>query len=66
MYAVPASGPELLVLTARPVSGEPTPSDESSEVRWVPTSEVREYTMHRSMRIRIDDYLARGETPVII
>jgi ADP-ribose pyrophosphatase YjhB (NUDIX family) len=55
-----------IVLTARPVSGEPTPSDESSEVRWVPTSAVSEYTMDRSMRIRIDDYLARGERPVII
>ena len=55
-----------IVLTARPVSGEPTPSDESSEVRWVPTSAVGEYTMDRSMRIRIDDYLARRETPVIV
>jgi ADP-ribose pyrophosphatase YjhB (NUDIX family) len=55
-----------IVLTARPVSGEPTPSDESSEVRWVPTSVVRGYTMDRSMRIRIDDYLAHGESPVII
>jgi ADP-ribose pyrophosphatase YjhB (NUDIX family) len=55
-----------IVLTARPVSGEPTPSDESSEVRWVPTSAVGEYTMDRSMRIRIDDYLARREAPVII
>jgi ADP-ribose pyrophosphatase YjhB (NUDIX family) len=55
-----------IVLTARPVSGEPTPSDESSEVRWVPTSVVGEYTMDRSMRIRIDDYLARRKTPVII
>ena len=54
-----------ILLTARPVSGEPTPSDESSEVRWVPTSVVREYTMDRSMRIRIDDYLAGG-SPVII
>jgi ADP-ribose pyrophosphatase YjhB (NUDIX family) len=54
-----------ILLTARPVSGEPTPSDESSEVRWVPTSVVREYTMDRSMRIRIDDYLAGG-SPVVI
>ena len=55
-----------IVLTARPVSGEPTPSSESSEVRWVPVSVVREYTMDRSMRIRIDDYLADRESPVII
>lgn len=55
-----------IVLTARPLSGQPTPSSESSEVRWVPASEVLEYTMDRSMRIRIDDYLARKESPVII
>lgn len=55
-----------IVLTARPVSGQPTPSSESSEVRWVLASEIRGYTMDRSMRIRIDDYLARKESPVII
>jgi len=55
-----------IVLTARPLSGQPTPSIESSEVRWVPPSEVREYTMDRSMRIRINDYLARNESPVVI
>jgi 8-oxo-dGTP pyrophosphatase MutT (NUDIX family) len=55
-----------IVLTARPVGGQPTPSSESSEVRWVPVSAVREYTMDRSMRIRIDDYLNRKESPVIV
>lgn len=55
-----------IVLTARPVSGQLTPSSESSEVRWVPVSVVREYTMDRSMRIRIDDYLADKESPVIV
>jgi ADP-ribose pyrophosphatase YjhB (NUDIX family) len=55
-----------IVLTARPLSGQPTPSDESSEVQWVPASTVREYTMDRSMRLRIDDYLAHKESPVII
>ncbi len=55
-----------IVLTARPLSGQPTPSSESSEVRWVPASEVLDYTMDRSMRIRINDYLARKESPVII
>jgi ADP-ribose pyrophosphatase YjhB (NUDIX family) len=44
-----------IVLTARPLSGQPTPSSESSEVRWVPVSEVRDYTMDGSMRIRIKD-----------
>lgn len=55
-----------IVLTARPLSGQPTPSSETSEVRWVPVSEVRNYTMDRSMRIRIDDYLDRKESPIII
>ncbi len=55
-----------IVLTARPLSGQPTPSSESSEVRWVPVSEVRDYTMDRSMRIRINDYLDRKESPVVI
>ncbi len=55
-----------IVLTARPLSGQPTPSSESSEVRWVPVSEVRDYTIDRSMRIRINDYLAHNESPVVI
>ena len=54
-----------IVLTARPLSGQPTPSSESSEVRWVTVSEVPLYTMDRSMRLRINDYLARKEAPVI-
>ena len=55
-----------IVLTARPLSGQPTPSSESSEVRWVPVSAVHEYTMDRSMRIRINDYLAGRQSPVVI
>ena len=54
-----------IVLTARPQGGQPTPSSESSEVRWVHVSEIREYTMDRSMRIRINDYLDRKESPVV-
>jgi ADP-ribose pyrophosphatase YjhB (NUDIX family) len=55
-----------IILTARPLSGQPTPSSESSEVRWVSAPEVLNYTMDRSMRMRINDYLARKESPVII
>jgi 8-oxo-dGTP pyrophosphatase MutT (NUDIX family) len=54
-----------IVLTARPLAGQPTPSSESSEVRWVPPSEILGYTMDRSMRIRINDYLAHRDSPVI-
>jgi ADP-ribose pyrophosphatase YjhB (NUDIX family) len=55
-----------IVLTARPLSGQPTPSSESSEVRWIPVTAVRDYTMDRSMRIRINDYLERKPLPVVI
>lgn len=55
-----------IVLTARPLSGQPTPSSESSEVRWVPVSSVSEYIMDRSMRIRVNDYLAHKESPVVV
>ena len=54
-----------IVLTARPLAGRPTPSSESSEVRWVPVSEVHGYTMDWSMGIRINDFLARNDSPVI-
>jgi ADP-ribose pyrophosphatase YjhB (NUDIX family) len=46
-----------IVLRARAVSGEPTPSDESTEVRWVPPAEAENYTMDRSMRLRIKHYM---------
>jgi hypothetical protein len=55
-----------IVLTARALAGQPTPSSESSEVRCVPMSEVLGYKMDRSMRIRINDFLAPGESPVVI
>ena len=54
-----------IVLTARPVSGTPTPSEESREVRWVPAADLSSYTMDRSMRIRINDYLRGDPHPVV-
>jgi ADP-ribose pyrophosphatase YjhB (NUDIX family) len=54
-----------IVLTGRARNGQPTPSSESSEVRWVPAAEVAGYTMDRSMRIRINDFLAGDKSPVI-
>ena len=47
-----------IVLTGRPVGGKPTPSSESTEVRWIPREEVAGYQMDRSMRLRITDYLS--------
>jgi ADP-ribose pyrophosphatase YjhB (NUDIX family) len=55
-----------ILLTARPTGGAPTPSDETTEVRWVPSSEVTDYTMDRSMRVRIGHYLDRPASPVLI
>jgi 8-oxo-dGTP pyrophosphatase MutT (NUDIX family) len=53
-----------VVLTARPVGGEPAPSSESSEVRWVPPGDLGSYTMGRAMRKRVNDYL-RGGGPFV-
>ena len=54
-----------IVLTARALSGQPTPSSESSEVRWVPSAEAVGYAMDRSMRIRINDFQAGKTSPVV-
>ena len=55
-----------ILLTGRPVGGAPTPSNESTEVRWVQPSEVIGYNMDRSMRMRIEHYLDRPAAPVLI
>ncbi|MGI5285147.1 NUDIX hydrolase [Nonomuraea polychroma] len=54
-----------LVLTGRALSGEPTPSDESREVRWVSRDQVAALRMDRSMRMRIEHYLAGTGLPYI-
>jgi hypothetical protein len=47
---------------ARYLSGQPTTSDESSEVRWVARDELDELQIHPSMRLRIDHgYQGNGE-----
>jgi ADP-ribose pyrophosphatase YjhB (NUDIX family) len=50
---------------ARYLSGEPTPSDESSEVRWVRRDELDELPIHPSMRLRIDHGYQRSGEPYI-
>jgi 8-oxo-dGTP pyrophosphatase MutT (NUDIX family) len=52
-----------IVLTARPIGGEPTPSDESSEVHWVEPHEIAGLQMDRSMKMRIEHYLKGDGTP---
>ncbi|MGP3914260.1 NUDIX hydrolase [Nonomuraea sp. 10N515B] len=54
-----------IVLTARATGGEPTPSEESREVRWVPREEIMSLPMDRSMRMRIEHYLAGVGLPYI-
>jgi ADP-ribose pyrophosphatase YjhB (NUDIX family) len=55
-----------ILLTARPLGGEPTPSDESKEVHWVSSSDALSLTMDRSMRIRINDFLRGDSRPVVV
>ena len=52
-----------IVLTARLVGGELTPSDESSVVSWVSRADIPDYTMDRSMSLRVRDYLESTGTP---
>ena len=55
-----------ILLTAVAAGGQPTPSAESSEVRWVPREALAGYEMDRSMRMRIEHYLAgRASSPYL-
>jgi ADP-ribose pyrophosphatase YjhB (NUDIX family) len=54
-----------ILLTAQATGGQPTPSSESSDVRWVPVGELGQYGMDRSMRMRVDHYLERRDSPYI-
>lgn len=54
-----------IVFTARPVGGMPTPSSESSQVRWVTPAAVDNYPMHPSMRQRISHTLQRRPVPYL-
>ncbi|GAA4955902.1 NUDIX hydrolase [Actinoplanes utahensis] len=51
-----------IVFTARPIGGTPTPSSESTEVRWVPPAEIAALPMDRSMRMRVDQYLTAPDS----
>ena len=54
-----------IVLTARAVGGQLTPSSESTEVCWVHASEILSYSMDRSMRLRIMHYLESPDQPYL-
>jgi hypothetical protein len=54
-----------IVLTARAAGGKPTPSSETSEVRWVPKAELAGYQMDRSMQLRVQHFSERRAQPYI-
>ena len=55
-----------ILLTAVAIGGQPTPSSESTEVRWVPREDLASYQMDRSMRLRLGHYLAgRSNSPYL-
>lgn len=54
-----------IVLTGQPVSGQPTPSDETSQVVWAERDALGKYHMHPSMRRRVDHYLSGQATPYL-
>jgi 8-oxo-dGTP pyrophosphatase MutT (NUDIX family) len=54
-----------IVLTAHATGGEPTPSDESLDVRWVDRDHLDSHKMDRSMRLRIGHYLAGRSGPYL-
>src|SRR4051794_2276604 len=54
-----------VVFAARATGGEPTPSSESLEVRWVAPRDLTELAMHPSMRQRVDHYLEERDRPYI-
>ena len=54
-----------IVLTASPVSGVPSPSDESREVHWNIPTKADTLQMDRTMRFRINHYLEHRNAPFV-
>lgn len=55
-----------IVLAGRPIGGHPTPSDESREVQWITSEDIGSLQMDPSMRLRINHYLERRRTPIVL
>lgn len=51
-----------ILLRGRATGGTPTPSSESTRVHWVPQTQLSTLQMDRSMRRRIEHYLAPEAT----
>jgi ADP-ribose pyrophosphatase YjhB (NUDIX family) len=54
-----------VVLTARATGGEPTPSTETTEVRWVALDDIGPYQIDPAMRLRIRHYAEHRAQPYI-
>jgi ADP-ribose pyrophosphatase YjhB (NUDIX family) len=54
-----------IVLTARATGGAPTPSSESSQVRWTAPADLDTYQMDASMRLRVRHYAEHPDQPYI-
>jgi 8-oxo-dGTP pyrophosphatase MutT (NUDIX family) len=54
-----------IVLTARATGGQPTPSSETSEVRWAAPGDLETYEMDPSMRLRVRHYAEHRDQPYI-
>ncbi|MFF5051716.1 NUDIX hydrolase [Micromonospora sp. NPDC000663] len=54
-----------ICFSARPIRGEPTPSSESRQVRWVDPADLDQLDIHPSMRLRIDHALADRGVPYL-
>jgi ADP-ribose pyrophosphatase YjhB (NUDIX family) len=54
-----------IVVTARATGGQPTPSSESSQVRWINPADLDSYPMDASMRLRVRHYAEHRDQPYI-
>ena len=54
-----------IVLTARATGGQPTPSSESSQVRWIAPADLDSYQMDSSMQLRVRHYAEHRDQPYI-
>jgi ADP-ribose pyrophosphatase YjhB (NUDIX family) len=54
-----------LCFRARAIGGTPTPSDESSDVRWIHRPDLGALPIHPSMRLRIDHGFEHRTEPYI-
>jgi len=54
-----------IVLVAHRLSGHPTPSNESTEVRWVDRTDLPSSNMDPSMRLRINHYHKANTHPFL-